>query len=66
MQYKVGDRQTKPEQPIGVRESAESVIIEDIVERVVDKIKLLRWGKIELIVRDAKVTQINTVDEERL
>ena len=66
MQYKVGERQRNSEHPIGVREGAESVILDDIVEKVVDRIKLLRWGKIELIVRDAKVTQINTIDEERL
>ena len=42
------------------------MLVREIVERIMDKLRFLRWGKIEIIVRDAKVTQINTIDEERL
>lgn len=42
------------------------MFIKEVVERILEKLKFLKWGKIEIIVRDAHVTQINTIEEERL
>ena len=42
------------------------MIIREVVKKVLSKLRLLKWGKIEIIVRDAKVTQINTIEEDRL
>lgn len=42
------------------------MIVRSVVRRILDKLRLLKWGKIEIIVRDAKVTQINTIEEDRL
>lgn len=39
--------------------------IREIVERIMYKLRFLKWGKIEIIVRDAKITQINTIEEDR-
>ncbi len=41
-------------------------MMKEIVDRIIEKAKMLKWGKIEIIVRDEKVTQINTIEEERL
>ena len=40
--------------------------IKEVIALVFEKLEILKWGKIEIIVRDAKVTQINTIEEERL
>jgi len=40
--------------------------VSDVVKRILYKLRLLKWGKIEIIVRDTKVTQINTIEEDRL
>lgn len=40
--------------------------IVNIIARIMDKLTGLKWGKIEIIVRDAKITQINRVEEDRL
>lgn len=42
------------------------MLIKDVTQLLMEKLKFLRWGKIEIIVRDAKITQINTIEEERL
>ena len=42
------------------------MIVRAVVRRILDKLRFLKWGKIEIIVRDAKVTQINTIEEDRL
>ena len=67
MQYKTADeKQSKSAGPLCIREKGNNLLLGDIMERVTEKMQSLRWGKIELIVRDAKVTQINTIDEDRL
>lgn len=40
--------------------------VKEIIRRIMEKVVSLKWGRIEIIVRDAKVTQINTIEEERL
>lgn len=40
--------------------------VSDVVKLILDKLRFLKWGKIEIIVRDMKVTQINTIEEDRL
>ncbi|MEM5795069.1 MAG: DUF2292 domain-containing protein [Bacillota bacterium] len=40
--------------------------VSDVVKLILDKLRFLKWGKIEIIVRDTKVTQINTIEEDRL
>lgn len=42
------------------------MLIKDVITLILEKIGVLKWGKIEIIVRNAKVTQINTIEEERL
>lgn len=42
------------------------MLIQETINLLFKKLQLLKWGKIEIIVRDAKVTQINTIEEERL
>lgn len=42
------------------------MLIEEVLKLIVDKLRFLQWGKIEIIVRDNKVTQINTIKEDRL
>lgn len=37
-----------------------------IIDLILEKIRVLKWGRIEIIIRDAKVRQINTIEEERL
>jgi hypothetical protein len=39
---------------------------DDVISLISDRINIIKWGKIEVIVRDAKVTQINTIEEKRL
>lgn len=43
-----------------------SMLVKEILDHVLEKLGVLKWGRIEIIVRDAKVTQINTIEEERL
>jgi len=40
--------------------------VSDVIKLILDKLRFLKWGKIEIIVRDTKVTQINTIEEDRL
>lgn len=42
------------------------MLTKEVIALVLEKLRVLKWGKIEIIVRDAKVTQINTIEEERV
>lgn len=42
------------------------MLINEVIALIFEKLGILKWGKIEIIVKDAKVTQINTIEEERL
>lgn len=38
----------------------------DLAIKIMEKMNELKWGKIEIIIKDSKVTQINRIEEERL
>ncbi|MDR3564606.1 MAG: DUF2292 domain-containing protein [Negativicutes bacterium] len=61
----VPNGEKRVEKPV-VNRKAGTIVVKDVAEQIREKLRLLRWGKIEIIVRDARVTQINTMEEERL